>query len=165
LFISGLQLAQFTLALSQQVDPQIGLDASDQMVDRSVDDFGSLGIVGGSIKLLHVTLQFGHVALQAVDGRLQAFMSLLSNMDSVKCGNLILRGSWHACVLGWLLWTQFVFGTWFWATYSPLLSRDFGSSVGTAPAAAGFAGAAVSLQSPPLKSALQAVQIAAQQLG
>ena len=45
------------------------------------------------------------------------------------------------------------------------MPRDFGSSVGTAPAAASFAGAAVSLQSTPLKSALQAVQIAAQLLG
>jgi ABC-type glucose/galactose transport system permease subunit len=150
------------LTASQQVDPQIGLDASDQMVDRSIDDLGSLDIVGGSIKLLHVTLQFEHVALQAVDGRLQTFMSLLSNMGSVEIGNLILRVSRHACVLGWLLWTQFVFGTRSWATYSPMQCRDFGSSVGTAPAAAGFAGAAVSLQSSPLKSAFQAVQIAAQ---
>jgi hypothetical protein len=150
--------------VSQQVDPQIGLDARDQIVDLSVDDFSSMDIVVGSIKRLHVRLQFGHVALQAVDGSLQAFMSLQSNMGCVKCGNLILRVGRHACVLGWLLWTKFVFGTGSWATYSPLLSRDFGSSVGTAPAAAFFAGAAVSLQSPPLKSALQAAQIAAQQL-
>jgi hypothetical protein len=135
------------------------------MIDSSVDDFGSLGIVGGSIKLLHVTLQFEHVALQAVDGRLQAFMSLLSNMGCVESGNIILRVDRHACVLGWLLWTQFVFGWGSCATFSPMQCRDFGSSVGTAPAAAGFAGAAVSLQSTPLKSAQQAVQIAAQLRG
>jgi hypothetical protein len=132
------------------------------MVDRSVDDVSSLGIVGGSIKLLHVTLQFEYVALQAVDGLLQAFMSLLPNMGSVECGNLILRVDRHACVLSWLLWTQFVFGTGSCATFSPMQCRDFGSSVGTAPAAAGFAGAAISLQSTLLKSTLQATQIAAQ---
>jgi hypothetical protein len=151
--------------VSQQVDPQIGLDARDQMFDRSVDDVSSLDIVGCIIDLLHVTLQFEHVALQAVDGRLQAFMSLLSNMGSVESGSLKLRVDRHACVLGWLLWTQFVFGWGSWATFSPMQCRDFGSSVGTAPAAAGFAGAAVSLQSTPLKSALQAAQIAAQLFG
>jgi hypothetical protein len=151
--------------VSQQVDPQIGLDASDQMVDRSVDDFGSLDIVGSCIQFLQVTLQLEHVELKAVDGRLQAFMSLLSHMASVKGGNLILRVGWHACVLGWLLWTQFVFGTGSCATYNPQQHRDMAASVVTAPAAAGFAGAAVSLQSPPLKSAQQAVQIAAQLLG